>query len=151
MKKRLLVFLSFICLILGLRAQTNVYHPFPDSNAVWIYNISQCLDPNGNPPCMESDNHIYYYILKGDTIYNSITYHKIILIDSSAYPPIDNALIFHKKAGIREDANRKIYYTTYSSTENLLYDFSKTNIGDTLLPQGLGGSIGTILSCNNPY
>jgi hypothetical protein len=108
--------------------QTTVYHPFPDSNAAWVYKQTTCLNPSSNPPCVGSiDYHIYYYILKGDTTVNSITYHKIYKVDSSAVANSGNYV-----AGIRESA-KKIYLTNFSTPETLLYDFSSANIGDTIV------------------
>jgi len=67
--KKIILFL-IICnfFIVIIKAQTNVYHPFPDSNALWReysggYQCSCCSD--------------YQYFITGDTIINSFTYHKI--------------------------------------------------------------------------
>jgi hypothetical protein len=74
------------------------------------------------------DYHIYYYFLKGDTTVGTKIYHKFFRVDSSAIAPIGN---FY--GGIREGANRKIFLTDFSNPEQLLYDFSSTNIGDTII------------------
>src|SRR3972149_3189599 len=52
-------------------AQTNVYHPFPDSNAVWI-----SLSANmSEPQC--PDHSLSRYELKGDTLINGKNYNKL--------------------------------------------------------------------------
>src|SRR5205809_695310 len=49
--------------------QTNVYHPFPDSAAVWNVIIL------GDNQCITCYNHSYW--ISGDTSINGNTYHKI--------------------------------------------------------------------------
>lgn len=114
-------------------SQTNIYHPFPSSNADWIYyQFSPCLNPNDWPPCYLTDLHPYYYEQKGgDTVVNFVTYHKIFRLDSGAV----NNLGTYMAGGIREDNNKKIYFLDFSnaSPEFMLYDFSSTNVGDTLV------------------
>ena len=129
MKKVLLILFVIASVAKQSHSQTNVYHPFPDSNAVWINEKVTCLDWQSNPPCISSmDYHLYYYFLKGDTTVGTNVYHKIYRIDSSAVASMGGFL-----GGIREDANRKIFLTDFSTAEKLLYDFSSTNIGDTIV------------------
>ena len=118
--RKILLFL-FICVIASEAkqslAQTNVYHPFPDSNAVW--SIVGCGDIPPYP-CGT-----YWYGIKGDTIVNSISYHKIGYSDS-----IGSGISLI--GGIREDTTtKKIYFSYFSSAEQLLYDFN-AGIGDTI-------------------
>ena len=56
---------------LGARGQTNVYHPFPDSNAVWNVQFSAGL------LCVYGEQ--YSYVIAGDTIIGSFLYHKLML------------------------------------------------------------------------
>ena len=74
MKKLLLSFLVFISAFFA-KAQFNVYHPFPDSNAWWGTNavyMSYCTQTS---PIFPTDNYDYY--LNGDTAINSAIYHKL--------------------------------------------------------------------------
>jgi hypothetical protein len=119
-------FVLFVCCLLGatcLKAQTNVYHPFPDSaNYFWGVKYSVydqvCM-------CTLTQN---YVDIMGDTItWNGLIYR---IFNSSYYPY--NRLI-------RQNISQKKvfalnYYTTpgdNDSIEYLLYDFS-LNIGDSI-------------------
>src|SRR5260221_10439765 len=67
--KRNLFFLLFI-VSLSAKGQTNVYHPFPDSDAEW------CCWKAYFGACTLGPNDYYYskYQLNGKTIINGITY-----------------------------------------------------------------------------
>ena len=74
--KRLITLLAFIsCLV--LKGQTNKYHPFPDSNAVWNeeywYQVGPPYTNVHNPNIL---------FLSGDTVISSLQYKKIL---SSGY------------------------------------------------------------------
>ena len=61
MKQTLIILLTL--LILQVNAQTSVYHPFPDSNAIW--NCSYLID------CLQGCNYEYgnfSLIIDGDTL-----------------------------------------------------------------------------------
>src|SRR3954469_22817274 len=78
MKKLLLVIL--ILGTLSSKAQTSVYHPFPDSNAIWNVSaqgccFSYCPPPGSGNPVL--DDFIFSYSIKGDTIINSVAYLKL--------------------------------------------------------------------------
>lgn len=127
MKKILLLVLMLW--MFSAKAQTSVYHPFPDSNAVW--NISFQPGPCAGP-WYEED---YSYIFSGDTlIHGTTTYHKIyrpfVFQTNYACPPFNYA---GYKGCIRQDTlNRKIYIIFPSdSIEKLLYDFNMI-VGDTI-------------------
>lgn len=115
-------------------AQTNVYHPFPDSNAVWreTYYYNPCNCPN---PCMNSCGYEAQYVLNGDTAIGSHVYHKVsmqsaVFSNGMQLPP--GAPGFW--AGIRQDtAARKVYccIPSKSVADTLLYDFT-LQVGDTL-------------------
>lgn len=100
-------------------AQTNVYHPFPDSNAMWRWQAC------GGPPPVCGN---YTGYLQGDTIISSVLYHKIYH---------DSIL----KGGIRNDhISKKTYFICLGAQawqcpshypEKILYDFD-AGIGDTI-------------------
>ena len=129
MKKLLLLFF-ILCYVIQTKAQTNVYHPFPDSNAMW------CDTTCGS--CS--------YTITGDTIVNSNTYHKLhqscVYYQWSAsgiceYPSVAAGATAYISIGyagaIRQDtAQRKVFFLLpNSTTDTLLYDFSLT-VGDTI-------------------
>jgi hypothetical protein len=130
MKKLILLF-SFL-LTLSAKAQTNVYHPFPDSNAVWTVGWGYS-DPG--PPACSKEAH-FSYLIAGDTLINSIIYNKI----NSPYCDVIGGFcgVFpycgNNYAGaIREDMIfKKIWFIPPgSNSEELLYDFN-LNVGDTV-------------------
>lgn len=100
------------------KGQTNVYHPFPDTNAFW-----------GD----RGWNIFYSYVcrntrfgLNGDTLINGKNYKKIYsLYDSTLTNP--NSTYY---AAIREE-NKRIYTIIGSSGEQILYDFN-LSLGDTI-------------------
>lgn len=117
-------------------AQFNVYHHFPDSNAIWgeTYSIGSC-------GC-GYNSYIYNYVLKGDTIVNGLTYRKVykndgyIIQDCTCLGPYavlwEGDTYFY--GAYREDTMKHIYMCcTYDlgSKDTLLYDFN-LKVGDTL-------------------
>jgi len=139
--KKLLLFIITVT-TLTAKSQTSVYHPFPDSAASWNVTAQSvdgtyCPDPPPNNPVLY-DYYISYSFM-GDTIINSMAYHKVLRTGSihqhcwngnyinSWYPVYDYA------GAIRQDtAARKVYFVRMGfSTECLLYDFS-LNVGDSI-------------------
>lgn len=112
-----------------IQAQISVYHPFPDSNAVWRISWGEQSCFIGSLPQAE-----YRYLLETDTIINSVSYRKIKreiglpFVCGPTYPPGIGYM-----GGLRQDiANRKVYFIPRDSlNENLIYDFN-LNVGDTL-------------------
>jgi hypothetical protein len=108
-------------------AQFNVYHPFPDSNAVWGME-SICIDPG----CAD-----WAYIQNytaGDTVINGQTYirideHYLSMTNNFCCPPPGDA----GPGYLREDTvSRQVYWLNMQTgEENLLFDFS-LDVGDTL-------------------
>jgi hypothetical protein len=124
--KKLLLLLVFISPFFS-KAQTNVYHPFPDSNAVWGM-IGGCIDGF----CGDWGYFKDYY--DGDTIIDGFAYKKIYsegiqMTGGSCCPYPGTAGTGY----LREDTlARKVYWRTqWMNTDTLLYDFT-LNIGDTL-------------------
>jgi hypothetical protein len=115
MKKYLLCLVTFVSF--SLFAQTSVYVPFPDSNAVWNQDTSFY---NG-----QSFQTIYYnYFLRGDSTVGALNYIKLY----KDY--VNNWNVF---TGLyRNDAGaKKVYFYQGSGSECLLYDFNLAP-GDTL-------------------
>jgi len=117
MKKYLLIFLAFILMITVSYGQTNIYHPFPDSNAFWGVdgrNIFYSYRLNSR------------YGLNGDTILNGKTYSKVYsLFDST----LTNTLSTYF-AAIREQ-DKRVYTVIENAPEEILYDFNLSE-GDTI-------------------
>lgn len=129
-------------------AQTNVYHPFPNSNAVWK---EKCGGLSSNCCCYCSGVCIFDQYaqdsLGGDTIIGAYVYKKIFY----AYTQVDHytgqvtcgpggymsnvytASNYFYRGAIREDINtRKVYVNLKTpAKDTLLYDFN-LNFGDTL-------------------
>ena len=131
--KKLLLSFSLMGFMFSAGGQTSVYHPFPDSNAVW--NIT--FGGYQSPECSK-----YSYTMSGDTVVSSLTYHKLIknrIIYASYATGFCNwgsvlAIPAPSYAGaIRQDsALRKVYYLPPSaSADTLLYDYNLV-IGDTV-------------------
>jgi hypothetical protein len=110
-------------------AQTNIYHPFPDSNATWNFDYTQAQ-------CMFGYAFEQYSItLDGDTLINGTTCQKLFSPYVDFYTlgscsPFNTA---GYKGAIREDESmRKVYLIAPNeSTEQLLYDFN-LQLGDTI-------------------
>ena len=134
MKKLLLLIIIFWSV--SIKAQTNVYHPFPTSNAIWREFSYHDQFQSSSSSCSDYQNEIY-----GDTIVGSFTYHKIMsyvkyyAFPYCGYPPsMYTPSYFNYYIGaFREDtAIRKVYFLPLDSiSDTLLYDFN-LNIGDTL-------------------
>jgi len=120
-------FLFFIFLLISVqtKSQTSVYHPFPDSGAVWNFHFWLF--------CAEAE---YSLVLGGDTVINSITYHKTFIpyvLSLIPGPPWCTLPSNGYKGALRHDsAARKVYYVPASmSSEQILYDFN-LQVGDTV-------------------
>lgn len=122
--KKLLLVVFFFTSVIGLRAQSWVYHPFPIDSAIWMEEH------------VGSDGYYTYkriYML-GDTLVGSLNYKKIYQTYAtwtSFYPtPIGPSNYI---GSLREDIpTKKIYFLNPGTTsENLLYDFDLV-VGDTI-------------------
>ena len=104
----------------------DAYCPFPSENAIWRgSNIHY-----NNDYSFEGTTE-YHYAIVGDTVINNLTYHK--LKRNSLYKPNAGPQHFSidNEGAFREDViNKKVYfYSFYSNSEQLLYDFD-LNVGD---------------------
>ncbi|MEP7170413.1 MAG: hypothetical protein ABI855_13665, partial [Bacteroidota bacterium] len=132
MKKLLL--LAAILITLSAKAQTSVYHPFPEDSATWVTDIFYNT-------CFGYCSSIFYE-MKGDTIINSQSYNKIYSRYGRFYyiiwPPnsvvgVDSFSACSYRGAIRQDSiSEKVYFIDSTmTTDTLLYDFNLT-IGDTI-------------------
>jgi hypothetical protein len=113
---KVLIPVVFFLSVLTAKSQSAVYHPFPTTNANWIY---QYYDDFHNPT-----GGIGYYRITGDTIKMGRAYKKI-----SGCSGVGG---WCNSGGIR-DSNKVIYFNPDTcATEYVLYDFNLT-IGDTLI------------------
>lgn len=118
MKKLLLLVAFCFFTVFKISAQANVYHAFPDSNGFWQYKHTNAFNPNAH------DQHRLG--LKGDTIINTMTYHKVYsLFDSTLNSPWSTYY-----AAIREQ-NKQVFAKFGNNDETLLYDFNLL-VGDTI-------------------
>lgn len=129
--KQLLVSILLIVSI-GTKAQTWVYHPFPQVNSYWnMYQSAYCWA--GVPgPVGQS----YSIFVANDTLIGAETYHKLYIpylkFDSTDCTSPSVTLNIYKGC-IREDTiAKKVYYVEPTlSIEKLLYDFN-LQVGDTI-------------------
>ena len=130
MMKRLLLLFATLS-TLAAKAQTSVYHPFPDSSAIWNF-----ITINGMCGPWNGTISSYYSItISGDTIISSLNYHKLStpfvqsIISGNCTPYINSGYY----GAIREDtSNRKVFYVPpFAISEQLLYDFTM-QVGDTV-------------------
>ena len=123
------VYLGFIfCISISAGAQTSVYHPFPDSNALWNINV---ICYNGS--CAEWFNYKYEYGV--DTIVGAYSYKQVTgnMINHSN-GPICFCPTEEGGGYLRQDTSaRKVFWVQQSNFANefLLYDFN-LNVGDTM-------------------
>jgi len=149
------VLLLYVVIAFSAKGQTNVYHPFPDSNAFWtIYSYVNV--PNGCQDYGYSQESI-----GGDTVIGSHTYKKIVGTNLCYYPN-DSCRSGNGVTGyIRQDtALRRVYtycednFLCPTHTDTLLYDFNVA-VGDTLksiltcINRAIVGSIDSILVGSN--
>ena len=139
----------FTLLVFGIQAQTNVYHPFPESGVAWREDQSDvsfdCCCSGGNGDCIRENR--FQFFLGGDTVIQSQVSKKLYAsgsarkyVQSTVMPSCpavcdDYTLSYYYgnyKGAIRQDISaRKVYFTEISGEESLLYDFS-LDVGDTL-------------------
>jgi len=116
-------------------AQTNVYHPFPDS-AFW--RVDYYKQPFQMDWCFK--HYYFHYYIFGDTIINSKIYKKIFRSNvltnvpgCSAYgqPPASPPSGY--VGSIRDDsaANKTYFIFKNTNTDSLLYDYN-LKVGDTI-------------------
>jgi len=156
----LLAVLSFM-MVCNTHSQTNIYHPFPDSNASWR-EMSWLSDIQINPnnPFVIYDEHIIS--LGGDTVIGNVHYKKLLQTGYRSCTncndhPIPWGFYTDSLIGaLRQDtALRRVYFFNLSySSEIILYDFN-LQYGDTISDSvfvGIGGtvtSVDSILVGNN--
>ncbi len=113
----------------SIDGQTNVYHSFPDSNAVWNFNYSIYCGFGGMVYGRD-----YSIILSGDTLIGSQIYHKLkrpfienINAENCGVPQIGYL------GAIRQDtlAKKVFFFPPAENEETLLYDFNM-EVGDTV-------------------
>ncbi len=126
--KKLILIVCFLGFLSNSFAQTNVYHPFPDSNVVWNFERHRFCQFGS------VDDH-FSIMISGDTLINSQIYHKLTIpfiqtIYSGTCTPIDFS---GYQGAIRQDTvARKVFIVPPSfSVEQLFYDFN-LQIGDTI-------------------
>ena len=133
--KNILLLITFTitgCFSFG---QTNIYHPFPDSNAVWIQSNDGWF---GTACWIYHDQNLY---ISGDTTFGNYTYHKLYLNEyvsefcsppNDPFPPYYNFGEYY--GAFRQDIpNKKVYFYQDGLQEPdvLAYDYN-LNVGDTL-------------------
>src|ERR1035437_5061123 len=134
--RHLLLGMTVFLTLTVAQGQTDVYHPFPDSNAFWN---QHSYSLNFNHTCSTDD--YYALFINGDTIIGTNTYHKIYRQGYTVYAcwnppttPVYSYYSAHYDCAIRQDSLQKKvfhYYNYYPSKDTILYDFN-LNVGDTV-------------------
>ena len=117
-----IIFLTFTC----VQGQTNVYHPFPDSNAVW------CGD-NGGYDGTYFYQYNYSEFIRGDSTIGGLTYHKLYKTGHTYESSPPYYVIFQNQfSGLyRQDVSHRKVYVFDSGHDTLLYNFN-LSLYDTL-------------------
>lgn len=139
--KKLAVGFLFLFHFFVSYSQAYIYHPMPDTNAVWKF---QLQDLCSSAPIVVCYND-YQYRVNGDTIISSTTYTKVykegLWLDCSQYCSSTPTFYSIYMGGMRNDTLNKRVYFRNGSGEILLYNFN-LNIGDTTM--NCSGSITAI-------
>ena len=125
--KKLLLLIAIIS-ALSTKAQTTVYHPFPDSNAIWNFHLYLYCFSNGTA------DEYYSITFSGDTLISNQTYHKLStpFVQSFSTGTCGEINTGYKGAIRQDAANKKVFYIPPAeSTEQLIYDFNM-QVGDTV-------------------
>jgi hypothetical protein len=154
--KKLLPIL-FILPCFSAKSQTSVYHPFPDSNAIWNVSAQGCCWTDCPPPPTPNpviDDYSFSYYINGDTVINSVLYHKVYQSGTVHHHCnfgnyIDYWNSFHDYyAAIRQDTALRKVYVYYNNPEQVLYDFN-LSVGDSIEGCTAVTSIDSILIGSN--
>ncbi len=125
MKKFFFLLYFFSLASQNLFAQTNVYHPFPDSNAVWVE--SDWYADTQNFWTVTTDENVF---INGDTVQGNFTYHKVYsntyAYCSCGWPPGYYTYGIYKGAFRNDWANKKVYFLISGGKDTLAYDFNLT-------------------------
>ncbi|MEI7982681.1 MAG: T9SS type A sorting domain-containing protein [Bacteroidota bacterium] len=127
MKKSIIILVLLISSCQFSYSQSNVYHPFPESDAIWVGTYWYLV--GGSFPIVEDDYNLY---IGGDTTIGAYIYHKLYqngFVWTTGHP---GYYYYGRYAGsFRQDfVNRKVYLFE-NGTDTLAYDFN-LNTGDTL-------------------
>ena len=129
-KALFILILSVLNSIIG-QAQTNVYHPFPNSSCQWT-GLNWDHSGGGSGP-VQYDS--YQLSISGDTTIGSFIYHKLYQSGFTYCQPcpIYNGQNYnlHYVGAFRQDTLNKKVYLYKNGTDNLAYDFN-LNVGDTI-------------------
>ena len=124
--KKILQMMAFLFAVTA-KSQTNVYHPFPDSAALWNFSLVAMCWPNG----WEFDS--YSVQMTGDTVINGQVYHKLSIpfVQHNATDLCSESVGY--QGAVRQDTSiKKVFYVLPAdSVEHLLYDFNM-QVGDSV-------------------
>lgn len=137
MSTKFIISAIFILTFAFANCQSDIYHPFPDSNATWIG--TSWHNEGGSGPCEVNDDYNLY--ISGDTTVSGYTYHKLYRNGFlSALPCAPSGDFYYGQywAAFRQDKVAKKVYLFLEGNECLAYDFN-LNVGDILPSTCLGG------------
>jgi len=128
MKKSILILVVLVMTFKFSNGQTNVYHPFPESDAIWVGTNWYMVD--GSLTIVDDDYNLY---IGGDTTIGTYTYHKLYQngFVSSIGPPDGYYYYGLYRSSFRQDVAKRKVYLFENGSDTVAYDFN-LNIGDTL-------------------
>lgn len=141
---RFIFIISLFCFLNSYKgiAQTNVYHPFPDTNAVW--RMDWYTGTTGMCKDVFYFHSAFQYTMGGDTLINSFTYKKIYRSGYTVCSPFYNTYY----GGLRQDtANKKVYFLRSGFSDTLIYNFN-AQVGDTVRLADCTGLYGSDVGYN---
>lgn len=131
MNKAILILTLLVLTSIIAKAQTNVYHQFPDSNCLWT-GLNWDHSGGGSGP-VQYDS--YQLSISGDTTIGSFVYHKLYQSGFTYCQPcpMNNGQYYnlHYVGAFRQDTPNKKVYLYKNGADNLAYDFN-LNVGDTI-------------------
>lgn len=125
MKKTISILITLVLTSIVGQAQTNVYHPFPDTDCHW--NVLKYFKNGGSTVTYDR----YSLVISGDTTIGSFVYHKLYQNGYTYYTSTTYPYGKFYAGAFRQDIpNRKIYLFK-NGKDTLAYDFN-LKVGDTL-------------------
>lgn len=127
--------------LMSFQSTAQTYQPFPTGTARW--NIDRCWY-FFNPGWYD----LYSIHMDGsDTVYQGETFKKLTISSHMYHPPFDSITPYEFFGGIREENKQVFIFQKWGSidtTSHLIYDFTNTDVGDTIYTSALFAAPGDL-------
>jgi hypothetical protein len=122
--------------ITSARVNAQAYQPFPTDDATWeVVRCHYFFQPGWY-------DHYEITMDGSDTLYDGNTYKQLHIVQHLAHGAFDSIYAKEFFGGIRE-VNQQVYlfqtWGTIDTTDHLIYDFTSTNVGDTIYTSAMHG------------